>query len=76
MPRDGKVLSESCDCEHPAHFDPDKRTPNGNLGHQYQAMYIPRLTREILTMYGPLRVCIWCEKDCQLTQLIAQKETK
>jgi hypothetical protein len=51
-----------CQCEHIAHFDRCKRTPNGNPGHNYEAEFT--WTIEVKTDYGTFQVCKDCEEDC------------
>jgi hypothetical protein len=54
----------ACECEHVAHLDGAKRTPNGNPGHDYGARFAPGYLTEIQTTYGKFRVCRDCATDC------------
>lgn len=46
-----------CQCEHEAHFDKTKHTPNGNFGHIYEQIF--------MTDNKSFTFCQDCEKDCQ-----------
>jgi len=53
-----------CQCEHIAHFERDKRTPNGNPAHSYGVAYSDRFITRVATSYGVFTVCLDCAKDC------------
>jgi hypothetical protein len=50
-----------CQCEHEAHFDPVKRTPDGNPGHRYGA----RFTGYFMVQVRSERLCPDCAADCR-----------
>jgi len=55
-----------CQCEHIAHFDTTKQTPNGNPAHPYEINYFESYLTRINTNYGTYLVCKDCAKDCML----------
>lgn len=58
----------SCQCEHVAHLDYDKRpqplTPNGNPSHKYGARFHDSYLGGVETPYGKFVVCKDCARDC------------
>lgn len=57
-------ILHKCECEHDAHFEKNKRTPNGNPGHNYQSEYFENYMRTVRTPYGSFLVCKDCAEDC------------
>lgn len=55
-----------CECEHTAHLEKGKTTPNGNSGHKYGAMFSLFYMELISTPYGTYHVCTDCAHDCAL----------
>jgi hypothetical protein len=56
------LVSQNCQCEHIAHLEKSRRTPNGNPGHKYGAQFM-RL-KEVKTAYGTFHICLDCWQDC------------
>lgn len=61
----------SCQCEHIAHFEQSKRTPNGNPGHRYAARFNPATMKIVKTECGTFHICADCEKDCLHISILA-----
>ena len=57
-------MAFSCECEHAAHFDSDKRTPNGNPAHRFAVRFHSLALTKVKTPYGTFNVCPDCQKDC------------
>jgi len=67
------MQKRKCECEHIAHFDETKTTPNTNPGHKYGVMFFN--TQEIITNYGKFIVCDDCANDCRKGYLKNEKYT-
>jgi len=58
------VEMRPCQCEHIAHCQRDRFTPNAKPGHRYQARFMYEKLVAVKTPYGVYRVCKDCEMDC------------
>jgi len=58
------MILTACKCEHEAHFDRKKRTPDGNPTHKYGMRYAMSYLRRVQTPYGIFTVCRDCAEDC------------
>lgn len=56
-----------CQCEHIAHFESDKRTPNGNPSHRADSFFHLDFIEPVKTPYGTFHVCRDCANDCYET---------
>lgn len=65
----------ACQCEHEAHLDKAKLTPNGNPGHRYWQSFRLKQLVEVQTTYGTFRVCPDCAEDCHNALHGFRKET-
>lgn len=54
--------TKTCQCEHVAHFEHERRTPNGNPGHDYGVQFATVI--RVATDYGVFAVCLDCWRDC------------
>src|SRR5262245_35788197 len=63
--RDRNFEKRQCECEHIAHFEKERRTPNGNPGHKYGAEFYQHATCSKKTTYGTMWFCVDCTVDCQ-----------
>lgn len=67
----------SCQCEHVAHTEREKRpqplTPNGNVSHAYGARFHDNYLGGVETPFGVYVVCKDCARDCmaEYTGIIA-----
>lgn len=70
------MMTRLCECEHAAHFERDKRTPNGNPGHKWGAKFATRVP--VKTPYGTFHVCVDCASDCLAKQRVnpARRRTR
>lgn len=55
------MTTRPCQCEHVAHFERQKRTPNGNPAHSYGKKFAERV---LVRMNLSYEVCKDCSEDC------------
>ena len=53
---------KACACEHVAHFETGRFTPNGNPGHTYGVRFAQLV--HVATVFGSFAVCADCARDC------------
>lgn len=58
------LVSGPCECEHIAHDERGRRTPNGNPGHRYFTRYAAGYLVTVHTTRGNITICKDCAKDC------------
>lgn len=57
-------VSAPCECEHIAHLEPGRYTPNGNPGHKYGQRFVQGQLTPVKTDCGTFKVCPSCKVDC------------
>lgn len=65
-----QMNTHSCECEHIAHMDRDRHTPNGNPSHRYGVEFNAELLQLASTERGHFWVCPDCAGDCQHGRIV------
>jgi hypothetical protein len=68
---DNSLSTRPCECEHICHFEKDKRSPNGNPGHNYGIKFVERKMQEVKSTLGlhSTFYCMDCANDCMVNYI-------